>query len=88
MKYVHYFRPNRPIIYITKEDYRIEVNCSLIKNKPIVIYRRPVATNELPTIHKTIKGTEYVITGRLSDNARETAEAKMRRIILNAPMEE
>lgn len=41
----------------------------------------------LPEIRKTIHKTIYTVTGRFAANATETAVAKMRRIILNVPIE-
>ena len=37
----------------------------------------------LPVLRKVVGGTEYIITGRYSPTARETAAAKLRRLILN-----
>ena len=51
---------------------------------PNVPYR---LVENMPTMRQTIKGTDYIITGRFSLDAKETALEKMRRIILNAPME-
>ena len=36
-----------------------------------------------PTFSKTISGTTYIVTGQLSQTARETAADKIRRMILN-----
>ena len=47
---------------------------------------RPV-TNP-PTMRRTIKGTEYIVTGSFAPDATETAEEIMRRIILNAKIED
>lgn len=38
---------------------------------------------DVPILRKKIGGTVYIVTGTLSDSARETAVDKMRRIILN-----
>lgn len=51
-----------------------------------VCYRRRI--EGLPTLRQTIKGTEYIVTGKFSPNARETAVEKMRRVILNAKVED
>ncbi len=46
--------------------------------------RRCVVTHApLPVLRKVVGGTEYIITGRYSPTARETAAAKLRRLILN-----
>ncbi len=37
----------------------------------------------LPILRRKVGGTEYIITGRYSPTARETAAAKLRRLILN-----
>ena len=36
-----------------------------------------------PTFSKIIGGTTYIVTGQLSQTARETAADKIRRMILN-----
>lgn len=37
----------------------------------------------LPILRRKVGGTEYIITGSYSPTARETAAAKLRRLILN-----
>ncbi len=37
----------------------------------------------LPVLRKVVGGTEFIITGRYSPTARETAAAKLRRLIMN-----
>lgn len=43
-----------------------------------------VVYDPFPTVRRTVAGTEFVVTGRHSPRARETATAKMRRLILAA----
>lgn len=40
-------------------------------------------TANVPTLQRKIGGTIYIVTGVLSDTARENAVDKMRRIIIN-----
>lgn len=47
--------------------------------------RQTVAVyNSFPTLRRKLGGTEYIVTGRHSPTARETATAKLKRLILNA----
>ncbi len=40
--------------------------------------------NPFPTLRRERGGTEYIVTGRYSPTARETATAKLKRLMLNA----
>lgn len=40
--------------------------------------------NPFPTLRRERGGTEYIVTARHSPTARETATAKLKRLILNA----
>lgn len=47
-------------------------------HKTVAVY------NPFPTLRRERGGTEYIVTGRHSPTARETATAKLRRLMLNA----
>lgn len=55
-----------------------------MRRNTVVHYRRQ--PDRLPVLRRKVGGTEYVITARFSTTARETAAAKMRRVILNAEL--
>lgn len=57
-----------------------------IRRCTVAHYRRR-DPRRLPTLRRVVGGTEYVITARLSTTARETAAAKLRRLMLNASTE-
>lgn len=73
---------DRPRPLYSKEALKFQ---KFMQENVTVIFRHEIS--HPPTMRCQIGNAEYIVSGRISPNARETAEQKMRRLILNAKID-